>query len=150
MLPHLLSITEQSPFWSLPVIYGRLLSRTRAYWEINLRKERHNPDSKSFFYWLDYLVIKSAGHYGRNRPNTIKGRFTQYDFLACDKLTPCTRARVLTHPLLVCLIFPKYSPVRNKNVITENLPTGLDLTRLLFRDTEQTNPYGLTTKASLS
>ena len=59
-------------------------------------------------------------------------------------------ARVLTHPLLVCLIFPKYSPVRNKNVITENLPTGFDLTRVLFRDSEQTNPYGWTTKASLS
>ena len=94
-------------------------------------------------------MIKSAGHLGRNRPNTIKGRYTQYDFLACDKLMPCT-ARVLTHPLLVCLIFPKYSPVRNKNVITENLSTGLDLTRVLFRDTEQTNPYGRTTKASLS
>ena len=53
-------------------------------------------------------------------------------------------------PLLVCLIFPTYSPVRNKTVITENLTTGLDLTRVLFRDTEQTNPYGRTTKASLS
>ena len=94
---------------------------------------------------------------GRNKPNTIKGQFTQYDFLARDKLTPCTPARVLTQPLLVCLIFPKYSPVRNKNVITENLQTGLDLTiveetnydltRVLFRDTEQTNPYGRTTKA---
>ena len=30
-------------------------------------------------------------------------------------------------PLLVCLIFPTYSPVRNKTVITENLTTGLDL-----------------------
>ena len=77
---------------------------------------------------------------GQNRLNTIKSRFTQYDFLTCDKVTPCTRARVLTHPLLVYLIFPKYSPVRNKNVITGNLPTGLDLTRVLFRDTEQTNP----------
>ena len=105
MFPQLLAITEQSPFWSLPVIYGRLLSRTRANWEINLRKERLNPDSELFFYWLDYLVIKRAGHLGRNRPKTNKDRFTQYDFLACDKLTPCTRARALTHPLMVCLIF---------------------------------------------
>ena len=93
------------------------------------------------------MMIKSVGRLGRNRPNTIK---LKADFLACDKLTPCTRARLLTHPLLVCLIFPKYSPVRNKNVFTENLPTGFDLTRVLFRDTEQTNPYGRTTKASLS
>ena len=72
----------------------------------------------------------------------------------CKNHTFCSRAlvesSVLTHPLLVCLIFLKYSPVRNKNVITENLSTALDLTRVLFRDTEQTNPYGRTTKASLS
>ena len=86
---------------------------------------------------------------GRSRQNTIKGRFTRYDFLACDKLTPWLqhewrrfslrqiRARILTHHLLVRLIFPKNSPVRNKNqVITENIPTGFDLTRVLFRDTE--------------
>ena len=45
-------------------------------------------------------------------------------------------ARVLAHPLLVCLIFPKYFPVRIKHFITENLPTGFDLKRVLFRDTE--------------
>ena len=85
-------------------------------------------------------------HYSFNkRVQTNNGRHAA----VCDKLTPCT-ARVLTHPLLVCPIFPKYSPVRNKNVITENLSTALDLTRALFRDTEQTNPYGRTTKASLS
>ena len=49
MFPQLLAITEKSPFWSLPVIYGHLLSRTRANWEINLRKERLNPDSELFF-----------------------------------------------------------------------------------------------------
>ena len=43
-----------------------------------------------------------------------------------------------------------FSQVQNKNVIAENLSTALDLTRVLFRDTEQTNPYGKTTKASLS
>ena len=33
--------------------------------------------------------------------------------------------------------FQVYSPVRNENAITENLPTGFDLTEGLFRETEK-------------
>ena len=39
----------------------------------------------------------------------------------------------MAHPLLVFLIFPKYFPVRIKHVITENLPTGFDLTSVISR-----------------
>ena len=61
MIPQLLLFTKQSPFWSLPVIYGRLLSRTRANWEINLHKERHHSDSKLFFTDLTTLWQKAQG-----------------------------------------------------------------------------------------
>ena len=62
MLPQLLAITEQSPFWSLPETCGHLLSRNKP----TQKNATTMILSCIFYWWLDYLVIKSAVQLGRS------------------------------------------------------------------------------------
>ena len=146
MFPQLLAITEQPPFWSRLTTYGHLLLT------INLHKERHQLDSKLFcFLYDDSTTFWEKAQYSEVKVGRmlLKGDLhgTQFSHATCSShdFNPNSvvflydrHARVYwLPPVGLSGFFQVYSPVRNENVITENLPTGFDLTQGIFHETEK-------------